>query len=166
MKLKKIYNSSKGLTLIEVLLSLAILSIILLGSMKFFTQAYTYTSGSQNKTAAVNVARNALMFIENESFIEVRKKFLEDNLSGLSLYICNNSYIADWHGDRSEFPAGCRKDKITVNNIPFDVTIRKGKDYSKFSSSFIPLEASVKWEKQGKTEETKIEGAIKSEDLR
>jgi prepilin-type N-terminal cleavage/methylation domain-containing protein len=166
MKLKKISNSSKGLTLIEVLLSLAILSIILLGSMKFFTQAYSYTSGSQNKTAAVNVARNALMFIENESFIEVRKRFLEDNLEGLSLYICNDSYITDWHGDESDFPAGCRKDKVTVNNIQFDVIIRKGKDYSKFSSSFIPLEAAVTWENQGRTEETIIEGAIKSEDLR
>lgn len=64
MKFFKILSSSKGLTLIEVLVSLTILSIILLGIMNFFNQAYSYTNSNQKKTAAINVARNALTYMD------------------------------------------------------------------------------------------------------
>ncbi|PLR72799.1 type IV pilus modification PilV family protein [Bacillus sp. UMB0728] len=171
MKLKKILSSSKGLTLVEVLLSLTILSIILLGSMKFFTQAYSYTSGSQNKTAGINVARNALMYIENESFIEIRKKFTDDPAEEMKITICDESYRGAWkdgsslHSAEAEGVQSCTSTPIVINNVEYEVTIAMPEGHvPEIDASSIPLKATVEWE--GSETPVKIEGAIKSEDLR
>lgn len=174
MKFKKLITSSKGLTLVEVLVSLTILGIVLMGTMKFFSQAYTYTNMNEKKTAAVNVARNALMHIEKESFIEVREKFQNKNES-LKIFICKNSegnpiYKNFWSGESPE--SDCSP--IKINNIEYNVTIslhdEKNPDTNsakeEYSSFFVPLEATVTWEINGNEESTKIEGEIKSEDLR
>ncbi|MCA1036411.1 prepilin-type N-terminal cleavage/methylation domain-containing protein [Bacillus infantis] len=171
MKLKKIINSSNGLTLVEVLLSLTILSIILLGSMKFFTQAYSYTSGSQNKTAGINVARNALMYIENESFIEIRKKFTDDPAEEMKITICDESYRGAWkdgsslHSAEAAGVPSCIPTPIVINNVEYDVTIALPEGHiPETDASSIPLRATVEW--VGSETPVKIEGAIKSEDLR
>ncbi|MBG9655670.1 type IV pilus modification PilV family protein [Cytobacillus firmus] len=174
MKFKKSLASSKGLTLVEVLVSLTILGIVLMGTMKFFSQAYTYTNMNEKKTAAVNVARNALMHIEKENFIEVREKFQKES-EFLKIYICKNSegksiYKNFWNGESPE--SDCSP--IKVNNIEYNVTIslpdEKNSDTKpakgEHSSFFVPLKATVIWEINGKEESTEIEGAIKSEDLR
>ncbi|MCC3647491.1 type II secretion system protein [Cytobacillus oceanisediminis] len=175
MKRKKLLiTSSEGLTLVEVLLSLTILGIVLMGTMKFFSQAYTFTNMNEKKTAAVNVARNALMHIEKENFIEVRDKF-QDESESLKIFICKNSegktiYKNFWNGESPE--SDCSP--IQVNNIEYNVTINLPKNEventnpakGEHSSFFVPLEATVTWEINGKEESTEIEGEIKSEDLR
>ena len=170
MKYKKILTDSKGLTLVEVLVSLTILGIVLMGTMKFFSQAYTYTNMNEKKTAAVNVARNALMHIEKENFIEVRERFRNNKNETLSLQICNSAYKLFWSD--ASYDIECSP--IIVNNIEYNVTINllKSEDENvnladgEHSSFFVPLEASVSWEINGKEEISTIEGEIKSEDLR
>jgi hypothetical protein len=43
--------------------------------MLFFHQGYDYTIRNQNKTVGINVARNAIMHLQSEGFLEVREKF-------------------------------------------------------------------------------------------
>ncbi|MBG9543567.1 hypothetical protein ABE29_12425 [Cytobacillus firmus] len=167
---KKLLTGSKGLTLVEVLVSLTILGIVLMGTMKFFSQAYTYANMNEKKTAAVNVARNALMHIEKENFIEVREEFRNDKGDYLNLLICDRANKIFWNGETPE--PNCSP--IIVNNIEYNVTINLPKNEveninpakGEHSSFFVPLAATVTWEINGKEEFTEIEGEIKSEDLR
>ncbi|GKU81452.1 prepilin-type N-terminal cleavage/methylation domain-containing protein [Niallia sp. NCCP-28] len=163
MKFSKLFSSAKGLTLIEVLVSLTILSIILLGIMNFFNQAYSYTNSNQKKTAAVNVARNAASFMEQSSFIQI-KTIVEKhpNVTG-SLVICDNSgYAIKWSHESSSNNL-CKP--IIINNISYHVEILPKLD-EKYTSYFIPFHVKVNWSVNKKNYNTSVEGAIKSEDLR
>lgn len=164
MKFSKILSSSKGLSLIEVLVSLTILSIILLGIMNFFHQAYSFTNLNQKKTAAVNVARNALTFIEQasgeNSFISIKNRIEKNPSEKAILLICNDEYTLKWE---NESALNCSS--ITVNNIPYDVEITPVIDET-YTEYFIPINVEVGWEVNNNTYETSVEGAIKSEDLR
>ncbi|MFE8696894.1 prepilin-type N-terminal cleavage/methylation domain-containing protein [Cytobacillus sp. FJAT-53684] len=168
MKFKKVLSSSKGLTLIEVLLSLTILGIILMGSMKFFSQAYSYTNMNQKKTAAINVARNALMYIEKDNFIVIRDTFENKTDEELSIYICKDKYSKFWKED--DIDSSCNP--IKINNVEYKVMIRADKDeldkvnYNEIRSYYFPLTAYVTWTINGKENSTVLEGAIKSEDIR
>jgi prepilin-type N-terminal cleavage/methylation domain-containing protein len=172
LNLKKILNSSKGLTLIEVLLSLTILGIILIGSMKFFTQAYSYTNMNQKKTAAINVARNAMMYIENESFIEIRQKFEDDPEEELTLMICDHPGDKDDPNDPygkfwKEQTPGPSCSPITVNNVEYEVKIRADSNKNNYDRNYVlPITVEVKWVINGKEYKTGIEGVMKSEDIR
>lgn len=68
--------SEQGLTLVEVMVSVTILSIVLLECMSFFPQAYLYTKANQSKTIAINIARGALHYFEKQDF-EVLQGFIE-----------------------------------------------------------------------------------------
>ncbi|PLR75497.1 prepilin-type cleavage/methylation domain-containing protein [Bacillus sp. V3-13] len=163
MNFKKIVTDSEGFTLVEVLASLTILGIILIGSMQFFTQAYSYTNLNQKKTAAVNVARNALMFFEKENFIEIKKSFEDNRDETFTILICKDKYEKF---TEAQSPApGCRP--ITVNNIEYDVTVSHSDEQSSdYKSHFIPVTVRVEWTAGGAPKETEIEGVIKSEDIR
>ncbi|PLR84988.1 prepilin-type cleavage/methylation domain-containing protein [Bacillus canaveralius] len=163
MNFKKIVIDSKGFTLIEVLASLTILGIILIGSMQFFSQAYGYTTLNQKKTAAINVARNALMFIENENFIEIRKSFEDNRDETFTILICDDTY-EKFTEAQSPRP-GCKP--IMVNNIEYDVTVSHSDEQkSDYERRFIPITVRVEWAAGGNAKETEIEGVIKSEDIR
>ena len=73
--LKKRENSENGLTLIEVLISISILGILLIVFMRFFLQAGTFTNLNEKRTVGINVARNALMFMEKQNFLKVKNDF-------------------------------------------------------------------------------------------
>lgn len=53
-------NNNQGLTLVEVLVSLTILSIVLLSFISFFIQSATIEAHNQNKLVASNIARGVI----------------------------------------------------------------------------------------------------------
>jgi prepilin-type N-terminal cleavage/methylation domain-containing protein len=61
-------NGQKGFTLLEVLAAVTILSVASLAMTSFFVQAMSYSKKNENKTVAVNLARNALFFLEKQDF--------------------------------------------------------------------------------------------------
>lgn len=80
----KILKKEIGFTLLEVLLSLTILTLISIPMLSYFIQAYQYTTDSQNKTVAVNIARNIINYMENQNF-RAMKAFLKiekENVDG------------------------------------------------------------------------------------
>ncbi|MFT8321652.1 MAG: type II secretion system protein [Bacillus sp. (in: firmicutes)] len=161
MKFSKCLSSSKGLTLIEVLVSLTILSIVLLGIMNFFTQAYSYTNLNQKKTAGVNVARNALTFMEQSSFMEIKSMLEKDSSAKGSLVVCNDSYTIQWSNNSSS--GSCHP--IKINNIDYHVEVNPTLD-NNYTSYFIPISVRVTWNVNNHAYDTTVKGAVKSEDLR
>ncbi|MFS0659754.1 prepilin-type N-terminal cleavage/methylation domain-containing protein [Niallia alba] len=164
MKNFKLISSSKGLTLIEVLLSLTILSIILLSIMNFFNQAYSFTNLNQKKTAGINVARNALTYMEQasmeDSFLSIKNRIDKNSDTTGELFVCNNEYKVIWN---TETNTSCTP--IKINNIDYHVNIKPTIDEN-YSNFFIPLTVTVTWSVNNKEYSTSMEGAIKSEDLR
>ncbi|MBU8916634.1 prepilin-type N-terminal cleavage/methylation domain-containing protein [Bacillus sp. FJAT-29953] len=55
------FHSQKGLTLVEVLVSIVILSIILMTTMSFFPQMGFINKQNEDKTKAVNTAKEILI---------------------------------------------------------------------------------------------------------
>lgn len=66
-----------GFTLFEVLAAIVILSIVSLVLTSYFTNAMTYSKSNQNKTIMVNLARNALFYMEKQDFGEINKYFID-----------------------------------------------------------------------------------------
>ncbi|MEK5257160.1 type II secretion system protein [Paenibacillus sp. FSL E2-0201] len=73
-------KQEKGFTLIEVLAAIVILSIVSLVLTSYFTNAMSYSKSNQNKTIMVNLARNALFYVEKQDFEEMSNFFVTDPL--------------------------------------------------------------------------------------
>jgi prepilin-type N-terminal cleavage/methylation domain-containing protein len=184
MKLSNILRNNQGLTLIEVLVSVTILSTVLLVFLNFFFQAGTYTNMNQKKTVAVNVARNVMMHLEKQSYVEMREYF-EDVNSGtvdpdnkyLNLFVCNNQYRYFSNTiTTTDAVSMCAVDRetdllISINEINFMVSVvseevpaAEGKiqelDY------YIPITVEVRWIINDREYQTRLDGKIKSEDIR
>jgi prepilin-type N-terminal cleavage/methylation domain-containing protein len=72
-------KQEKGFTLIEVLAAIVILSIVSLVLTSYFTNAMSYSKSNQNKTIMVNLARNALFYVEKQDFDQMKKYFIKYN---------------------------------------------------------------------------------------
>ncbi|WP_217597606.1 prepilin-type N-terminal cleavage/methylation domain-containing protein [Cohnella sp. GbtcB17] len=83
--LRKRQSDEEGFSLIEVLAAITILSIVSLAMTAFFIQAMSYAKGNQNKTVAVNLARNALFFVEKQSFDAMKSYFIDPELNPESM---------------------------------------------------------------------------------
>ncbi|WP_110111504.1 prepilin-type N-terminal cleavage/methylation domain-containing protein [Bacillus sp. CGMCC 1.16541] len=163
--MKKFFDN-QGLTLIEVLVSLVILMIIFTGLMQFFSNAYSYTKSSQNKTAGINVARNALTFMEKQSFIEMHETFVTNDKT-LYLYICTSGANAEKEYTYVETPTpplGC--EDISVNNVPFTVQLSHSQSNNFKDRYMIPIEVIVEWKRNNQVLSTEMRGAVVSEDIR
>ena len=182
---KLVSQSQKGVTLLELLLAMTILSIVLLTFTRFFYQAGTYNLSNQNKTVALNVARNAMMFLEKENFIEIRNNFYEGATpvtatgNQLGLHLCKNrdNQTEGYKLHSSEPPAekppkspvDCRP--VSINGGDYYVTVSAGttpaeEDNAQFYNYYIPVKVKVSWYQNENKKETELEGTIKSEDLR
>ncbi|WP_168412951.1 type IV pilus modification PilV family protein [Bacillus salacetis] len=172
MKLSNILKNNQGLTLIEVLVSVTILSTVLLVFLNFFFQAGTYTNMNQKKTVAVNVARNALMFMEGQSYLEMKKEFSEVNKGNLEpvdhslqLQLCADGYKTFLTGltppsDCSDIPINGTNYKVEILSEPVSASRQGELEY------YIPITAKVRWITNDKEHSTSVEGTVKSEDIR
>ncbi|WP_258549633.1 prepilin-type N-terminal cleavage/methylation domain-containing protein [Rossellomorea aquimaris] len=176
MKLIKILKNNRGFTLIELLVSITILGIVLLSFMNFFLQSSTYTNGNQKKTVGVNVARNVLMFMEKQNFLEIRNYFYEVNIGSkdptdefYKLFICGDEYQTFSNfSTESEMVDSCPdKKNININGLEYETEIYSGEvtnpdelDY------YIPITIEVRWNINDREYSTTVDGKVKSEDIR
>lgn len=73
--LKYKLNNQNGLTLIEVLLSITILSIVLTSFLSFFTDAFRFNSKNDDSIQAMNVAREQQALIKEKPWSEITNTY-------------------------------------------------------------------------------------------
>ena len=114
-----IFYNERGFTLIEVLLSIVILSFVMGGMFMFFTNAMTYTSYNQSKTVAVNIARGVVHYMARLDFQTIAT-YTNDHVTQQTPFIrldassCSNTSIfPDETVCKAVFSP-------TVNNVTYD----------------------------------------------
>ncbi|WP_248549024.1 type IV pilus modification PilV family protein [Paenibacillus odorifer] len=86
--MKPSLKQEKGFTLIEVLAAIVILSIVSLVLTSYFTNAMSYSKSNQNKTIMVNLARNALFYVEKQDFEAMKEFFIKQNHDSIEAAKC------------------------------------------------------------------------------
>lgn len=118
-KENKYFYNERGFTLIEVLLSIVILSFVMGGMFMFFTNAMTYTSYNQSKTVAVNIARGVVHYMERLDF-QTMKAYVNDHITEQTPFI---HFDASSCSNTSIFPDGTVCEAVfspTVNSVTYD----------------------------------------------
>jgi prepilin-type N-terminal cleavage/methylation domain-containing protein len=170
MPMTKFINNHKGLTLIETMLSITILGIVMLGVMTLFKQAYLYTVLNEDKTVGINVARNALMYMKKQSFIEL-KNYFTDTDKELKILICkmpdeNGNTIENYQlfAKDASIPSTCQN--VEINNTKYEITVKAQENKQNYQNYLIPIKVVVTWERNNIERSTQLKGGITSEDIR
>lgn len=147
----KFLRTSRGFTLIEVLLSLTILGIVLTSTMSFFSQAYTYTKMNENKTVGINVARNVLYYMEQLEFDKVFKYVEDNSFTAQDIPIdCDSTVIQNKDVCEGIF-------NTSLNNEDFTTTVSVN-FHESLKEYLIPVKVKVEW---GENNSAEVEGVIK-----
>ncbi|WP_211745404.1 type II secretion system protein [Paenibacillus sp. Marseille-Q4541] len=118
-------QKEQGFTLVEVLAATIILSIVSLVVVSYFMNALTYAKSNQNKTVMVNLARNALFYLEKQDFTKMDTYFRADEESEqlikgsscLEVSTCEYSSLFVHAGSLPEVL------NPTVNNVQYELVI-------------------------------------------
>ncbi|TYS68930.1 prepilin-type N-terminal cleavage/methylation domain-containing protein [Sutcliffiella horikoshii] len=109
-------NNDSGFTLLEVLVSIVILSIIILTFLSFFSQALLFSVKEEDNLVGVNISERILYYVEGSSTIE--------SVLSANTYSCDAephslvSYIADQdpQDEWQTYPPDLTKLFFTQNN--------------------------------------------------
>ncbi len=163
MKRLKLVHNAKGLTLVEILVSITILGIIMTTFLSFFNHAYSYTKKNENKTVGINVARNILYYFEQQDFEKIYQAYFKENDEITEKEInpvnCNDVLI----GEKTEIvfddPSVCKSFFSTkINNVDYEskVIFTRGiendeipeEDKPDLQEQLIGVEVTVMWNSQ------------------
>jgi prepilin-type N-terminal cleavage/methylation domain-containing protein len=116
-------NQEQGFTLIEVLAAIVILSIVSLVLTSYFTQAMTYSKSNQNKTIMVNLARNALFYMEKQDFDKMEDFFTNHTAVTAAHCPINGCSDAAYIDAFSDVQALANVLNPRVNNVDYVINI-------------------------------------------
>lgn len=137
--------SEKGFSLIEVLISLTILSVSVIGISQFFNQANQISSGNNNKLVAANLARMTLERIQNDyaSYeVTASPKTYEKSL-------CTSSSCRDLY-------------ETMINNTVYETKITvKAQAGEEASIKLFPVKVTIQYTSNQKVLSTAVEGYVK-----
>lgn len=164
------FKNERGLTLIEVLLSITILGIVATSFLSFFNQAYSYTKMNEDKTVGINVARNVLYYVEQQDFDKIKNTYLTGDEKDITIDNCNDIYAKKPNETVFDDPEVCKGFFATkINNVDFDATVTFTKDLMddddpnpkpNLQSQLIGVEVIVKWPHK---KETSVKGLIEND---
>ena len=153
MKYFQLLKKDRGFTLLEVLLAIAILSIMFTAVMGFFSQSFTYTKQNESKTVGINFARNVLNYIEHQDFEKMKGLSVNEVEVELDADSCSSK------SDGKEFLINCNAIlNSKINNVEYDAKVLinpEGK--TELTNFLIPVTVEVQW--NDKTVE--VEGVVK-----
>lgn len=116
--MKKLFKQEKGFTLLEVLISMSILSIVVIGMMSFFSNSFSYVKENESKTIATQIVRNMMNYMENQDFSKMEGYFHyvrdPDNysfLAELDQSFCNQPVTIETKGISSP------SERIMIENV-------------------------------------------------
>ncbi|WLR50094.1 prepilin-type N-terminal cleavage/methylation domain-containing protein [Bacillus tianshenii] len=174
-KLKSFPLQQRGYTLVEVLLAITILSVIFVSFFYFFTNAYQYTKENQSKTVGIHAARNAVIYLENQSFADVKNHIG----ATISTADCASTTYSDLFTDAALCESILNP---KINNVHYEVALTISEyengdldssgnlptvDETKLQSLLVHTSAKIKWkEDKNNRERTSVEGVVVHESLR
>ncbi|MGM0835955.1 MAG: type IV pilus modification PilV family protein [Bacillota bacterium] len=85
--MKKLFEEERGFTLLEVLISMTILSVVVIGMMSFFENSYSYVKENESKTVATQVARNVMNYVEKQDFSKMEGYLIYERIPLENKYI-------------------------------------------------------------------------------
>ncbi|WP_017755973.1 type II secretion system protein [Calidifontibacillus oryziterrae] len=152
----KFLRNKRGFTLVEVLAALTILSIVVIPMFSFFAQAYDYTNRNKATTLSLNVAQNALTYMQKQHFKEII------NIIDSSTLTFENDG-KEYHEYNSTDPNYPSIVSPTINGDTFtlNIGIRKNDDYPDYLIDVIIIVQPIKNNK-----ELYLKGVIANEKIR
>lgn len=175
-------KQENGFTLIEILAAIVILAIVSLVLTSYFTNAMSYSKSNQNKTIMVNLARNALFYVEKQDFDFLdeyfRKKGNMDIRADQCYRIGPENLFCDSYKDifNTEVLANVLNPSINGVQYHIDILYQKKLDDSASSDPtqqvmakyLLPVNVRVRdsGRNNEKVSETTVEGYITDEQIR
>lgn len=177
-------KQEQGFTLIEVLAAIVILSIVSLVLTSYFTNAMSYSKSNQNKTIMVNLARNALFYVEKQDFEPIKIYFRD---KGNPAILADQCYRTEPDTEFCESytniaDTGVLVDVLnpTINGIQYHIDIKyqkkldeealKSPDVTQqvMAKYLLPVEVRVRdsGRNNNTISETVVEGYITDEEIR
>ncbi|MDO7906588.1 type II secretion system protein [Paenibacillus sp. JX-17] len=185
MILPKQKQREQGFSLVEVLAAITILSIVSLVLISYFTHALSYSKSNQNKTVMVNLARNALFYVQKQNYDEL-SAFFREGKGQLSWDQCTKAGACSYDGALFNTAGKAAPPELysvlnpTINGIDYHVTISyQDKLYDQMANSAnVPKKEGAKYllpvivtvqpssDVQGRQSEVQVEGYITDESIR
>ncbi|NRD76009.1 type II secretion system protein [Bacillus sp. BRMEA1] len=156
-----LFKNNKGLSLIEVLISITILGIISTTFLSYFTQAYSYTNRNQDQTVGINVARNVLYYMEQQDYQTIKDQYFPANSNSNEIQLtvdnCNDSVF--------DSPVCKGFFSTKINNVDYSTNVTLSRNVENYSNGTNPdlsnyligVEVQVNWKDQTRT----VRGLIK-----
>ncbi|MBY6037051.1 prepilin-type N-terminal cleavage/methylation domain-containing protein [Fictibacillus nanhaiensis] len=137
--------SEKGFSLIEVLVSLTILSVSVIGISQFFMQANQISAGNNSKLVATNLARMTLERVQHDyASFEVSPAPKVYSKTDCKTASCQNLY------------------ENMVNNTVYAIKIEvKNQSGEESSIKLFPVKVTIQYTNNQKIKSTAVEGYIK-----
>jgi prepilin-type N-terminal cleavage/methylation domain-containing protein len=137
--------SEKGFSLIEVLISLTILSVSVIGISQFFNQANQISAGNNNKLVATNLARMTLERLQNDfGSYEVSSSPKTYDKSQCTTSNCRDLY------------------ETLINNTMYETKITVNpQEGEEASIKLFPVKVTIQYTSNQKVQHTSVEGYVK-----
>ncbi|MBA9084235.1 prepilin-type N-terminal cleavage/methylation domain-containing protein [Fontibacillus solani] len=179
-------TEESGFSLVEVVAALVIFSIVTLSLTAFFINSMDYAKGNQNKTVMVNLARNALVYLEKQPFDEIKEYFIpvDSTIEGEDEITCELTTGCPPKVSKLVSDATVFNEILNplVNDVRFKLTIEYQRDLHEsdtmlgsseqedinMAQLLIPIKVIVEREdgRSGARNRTEVEGYITNERIR
>ncbi len=144
-------SNEKGFTLVEILVSLTLLTTIVLTASYFFTQSNTISSYNNQKLVAVNLARSTLERIQLDP-----TSYIPNGIVGspYSYQSCQNS------GQPS-----CQHYQVLINDHEYLVSVSLSQDQNEKDLQLVDVKVDISLSSTDKSIKSTVEGYIANDTI-
>ncbi|MDO6656032.1 prepilin-type N-terminal cleavage/methylation domain-containing protein [Anaerobacillus sp. 1_MG-2023] len=144
-------NNEKGFTLVEILVSLTLLTTIVLAASYFFSQSNTISSYNNQKLVAVNLARSTLERIQLEP----------------SSYITNGIAGSPYSFQSCQASGGssCQNYRVLINNHEYAIDVALSQDNNEKDLKLVDIQVDVSLTSSDKSIKSTVEGYIANDSI-
>ncbi|WP_169525464.1 type IV pilus modification PilV family protein [Pseudalkalibacillus hwajinpoensis] len=144
-------RTERGFTLIEILVSLTLLTSIVLTASYFFVQSNTVSSYNNQKLVAVNLARSTLERVQLNP----------------DLYVTNGIKGSPYtfQSCQSSGSSSCQNFQVLINNHQYLINIALSQDNNEKDLNIVDVQVDVSLSNTKKSIKSTVEGYIANESI-